>query len=58
MVISPEDSCGALFSSVPETLVLVAKFFCTRDEGILCEYTTRSCTVIVQSLGQMLNVFC
>lgn len=32
--------------------------FCTRDKGDLCEYTTWSCTVIVQSFGQMLNMFC
>lgn len=53
---SLEDSCVALFSEVPEMLVLVAKSFCTRDEGKLCEYTTRWCTVKDQSLGWMLNL--
>lgn len=59
LIISLEDSCVALFSVIKAwNSGFGGPFFCTRDEGDLFEYTTWSCTVTVQSLGQMFNDFC
>lgn len=48
--------CSFILSEPPTRWFWLHVFFCTEDEGDLCEYTTWSCTVDVHRLGHMLNV--